>query len=263
MSKKKIYTCFWVFVNLICWGTAALLVRDIATKIKEIKEGPKIHYVARKIPITHTKYGDYLVGLMAKQKHDYAMMITAFESALRQDPENLKLKKNVYLLKAIRGDIDDVLPLAQDLNALRQAELLTDYVLISNKIKQKSYEEAAQILSEKPRYGSDSILKPALNAWIAAGLNKRADAEKFLAELNNPKSESLYHYYMALMALAFQDTAAAEKSFQKMSTLSDKGYPSLTAIVFLRDFYAGKDNWKPGMPEYDRYQALLNASLSV
>ena len=259
-KRKKNYTYLWIIINMICWGAFIVMVRQLITTINTV---PEKHYIAPEIPITNNKYGDYLVGLMAKQKHDYGTMIDSFERALKQDPENLKLKKNVYLLKAIRGDITDIIPIAQDLNNLRESELLTDYVLVTDKIKQKSYDEAARILSEKPDYGADKILKPTLNTWIFVGQNNRAEAEKSLEVLNDPKSESLYHYYMALVALAFDDDVAAEKSFHSMNETSPKGYPSLTAVVFLRDFYKSRNKWQAGLPEYDRCQHLLETSTTV
>ncbi|MDY6407149.1 MAG: hypothetical protein SPL08_00400, partial [Pseudomonadota bacterium] len=180
MKKKKRYTFLWFVLNCACWGIAGVLGYDL---IYRMQQEPHITYIAPEIPLEHTKYGDYLVGLMAKENHDYAKMTLAFESALSNDPDNIKLKKNVYLLKAIRGDIDAVLPLAKDLNTLRQAELLTDYVLIAEAFHNKSYDTATHLLSDKPAYGADRILKPALNAWIAVGQNDRVKAEKFLAEL--------------------------------------------------------------------------------
>ena len=260
MQKKKTYTILWTFVNIICWGILAILVRDI---VIQIKNGPEKRYVAQEISISHNKYGDYLVGLLAKQKHDYDTMIESFEAALSQDPNNQKLKQNVYLLKAIRGDIDDIIPIAEDLNKLRQGELLTDYVLVADNFKKKSYDKAEKLLDTKPPYGSDRVLKPILKAWIAVGQNNRAAAEKELAALLPLKSEALYHYYMALVALAFRDEAAAEKSFHSMHEKSGKGYPSLTSVIFMRDFYLGKNKWRAGIPEYDQAETLLNSSPSV
>ena len=260
MSKKKAYTYFWSVINLICWGICIILVQDL---IQQIKNGPQKYYIAEEIPLDHNKYGDYLVGLMAKQNHDYKIMIESFENALKQDPNNQKLKKSVYLLKAIRGDINEILPIARDLNTLRQAELLTDYVLIADAIKQKSYPQAEKILAEKPTYGSDHVLKPALKAWFAVGQNNRMEAEENLKAFDTAKSKSLYHYYMALVALAFQDEIAAEHSFHLMNEHSAQGYPSLTAVVFLRDFYQKKNKWHAGIPEYEQAQTLLNTSPSV
>ncbi|MDY6407987.1 MAG: tetratricopeptide repeat protein, partial [Pseudomonadota bacterium] len=71
------------------------------------------------------------------------------------------------------------------------------------------------------------------------------------------------HYYMALVAMAFGDQTAAEKNLKKMNAHSEKGYPSLTALIILRDFFQSKDIWREGMPEYDRYQTLLNGAPQV
>ena len=215
------------------------------------------------ISLENNQYGAYLSGFLARQNQDYDRMTSSFEKALSIDSDNEKLKTTVYLLKAVQGKIDEALPLAASLGSVQRPELLTDYVLIANAFKRQAYDDVLRLLKTKSVYGPDQVLKPALKAWAYAGQNKRAAAEKELEAFNKPKSKQLYLYYRALLALSFNDQVAADKFFRQMMKDPKESYPSLTAVVFVRDFYTARNEWKTGLPAYDRLTPFLQKTPSV
>ena len=261
MKKNKTYTVFWLGVIFICVCLMIVLLPYAKGPVSTFRHDLPVF--SKPITLSHNKYGHYLVGFMARQNKDYSKMEAAYEKALIDDPNDEKLKRTVYLLKAIKGDIVHALPMAKELNGLKQAELLTDYVILADSIKNGQYDAAEKILSQKPPYGADQILKPALTTWIKVGQGKKEEAQKALETLNSSRSKSLYFYYRALLGLSFQDEKAAEDSFNKMTTHLVNGYPSLTAVVFLRDFYQKQGRWKAGLPEYDQLQTFIQSTPSV
>jgi tetratricopeptide (TPR) repeat protein len=270
MSKRKRIPLKGILIGL--WALALCLsigYRFHPTILPEFKP-QDLQLVQRDLPITteevsfkDNKYGNYLVGILAQQKQDYDQTNTAFTQALAIDKNNAKLKQTVYLLKAVRGEMTDAIPLAQDLNDQTTPELLTDYILIADAIKNKDYQKAILLLHAKPIYGPDNILKPVLFAWVLAGQGKRTEAEKELSKLENENMDSLLAYYRALLALHFNDKKTAKKQFQKMSSLSQNGYPSLTSLVILHDFYQEEGLWTAGNKDYDHFRIILNNTPAV
>ena len=221
--------------------------------------------VARTAPISlgHNKYGDYLVGYLAGQNRDYDQMADSFERALQADPENEKLKTTVYLIKAVRGEWEAAVPLALELSRLKKPELLTDYVLIAQSVKDGQYPSALQILKHKPLYGADRILSPVLRLWLNAGAGDKKQALAALTDIKKVAGPGLYQYYRALAHWYFGDETKADEAFQDLSAYLNESCPSLSLIVYMRAFYEPKGLWQPGFMPYDRVQKLLSQSPSV
>ena len=270
MTKRKEKHLFGILIGLWAVGLSAAVFYYYQPMKLPIIERKNLQTIQQDLPILtetvsfqNNKYGDYLVGLVAQKNQDYDKTTSSFSHVLALDKENKKLKQTVYLLKAVRGEMSEAIRLAQDLNDEAEPELLTDYVLLAEALKKKDYEEAETILYAKPIYGPDNILKPVLYAWIFAGQGKRQEAEKELADLENENMDSLLAYYRALLALHFKDKKTAEEQLQKMSELSQNGYPSLTSLIILHDFYQQEGLWKDGNPDYERFKTFLNKTPAV
>ena len=270
MIKKKRHIGTGILIGLWALAFSAVIFYRFQQEnhLPVLSEDGQI--VQRDLPIMtepisfdNNKYGIYLSGVMAQQKQDYDKTTDAFTQVLKLDKNSEKLKQSVYLLKAVRGEITEAIPLAQELNEKAAPELLTDYLLIAQAFKEKDYLKAHTLLLSKPFYGPDNVLKPVLSAWALAGQGKRIDAEKELNTLKNENMDSLLAYYRALLALYFKDKETAKEQFQKMSSLSQNGYPSLTALIILHDFYQQEGLWKEGHSDYERFRTLLNKTPAV
>ncbi len=200
-------------------------------------------------------YGAYLAGTLARQNQDYPRAARYYETALQHDPNNIKLKTNLYLLQAVRGQFDTMGDWVDDMTAIQRPELLADYVAATLAMKRGEYGAVIDILADKPSYGLDTILVPILTAWAHIGLNQPEAADTWLNKLKNEKeAEPFYRYYKGLLALAEGDDAAADTAFRQMN---DKGYPSLTALVFIRDFYEARGAWQPDSPMRQQFDKAL------
>lgn len=248
-----------VLGTVLAGGVAGYRFRQ---RVQKVLTRPPVVWTAP-ISMTHNKYGDYLVGYLAGQNRDYEQMASSFERALKADPENEKLKTSVYLIKAVQGEWNTAVPLAADLSALKKPELLTDYVLIAESIKNGQYQSALQILKHKPLYGADRILKPVLNLWIYAGIGDQKRALAALGDVKKVVSPGLYQYYRALAYWHFDDEKKADDAFQKMSAYLNESCPSLSLIVYMQAFYEPKGQWHAGFMPYDRVQKLLNQNPAV
>ncbi len=206
-------------------------------------------------------YGAYLAGTLARQKQDYELTTRYYEQVLAQDPENQQIKIKVYLLKALQGRFDEMAPLVSEMVTLRQPELLADYVAAVLAIKRGEYQVANELLERKPGYELDTILLPAMQAWMQYALGQKEEAQKKLkALLGDDKTYPFYWYYTGLMALADQNLTEADNAFQKMT---NKTYPSLTALVFVRDFYQKQGVWKEGFPPRDKFDAMMSEQVAA
>ena len=215
------------------------------------------------IPIDtdQNKYGSYLAGYLAQQNQDYSKSLDFFEQTLDFDTDNEKIKTMVYTMRTLQGRIQEALPLAKELKSLNRPELLTDYVLIADAFKRQDYKNAQKLLDDKADYGTDQFLKPLINAWIAVGQGQKEQAYQALLPLQNSEDTNpFYYYYKGLIALAFQDTDAAEESFRETSRLSQTGYPSLTTLVIFKDFYQQQGKWHVNHPDFDRIQSIFLTS---
>lgn len=245
-----------VIIGGVCF---CLLACGLTARLWQRREVPlsdvTSETISAVIPGKGNHYGAYLAGYLAQKNQDYERTAFYFERVLSGDPENEKLKASLYFLKAVQGQFDDMLPLVRDIAAMKRPELLADYVLMAHAVRQGDYGAAADFLKRKPAYGLDPVLKPAVEAWLFAGEGKRKEAEAALkGVLKEPKMEPFYLYYSGLIHLYLKDEDAADKDFRR---LAESGYPSLTALVFIRDFYEKRGQWRVGESVYDQFQKSI------
>ena len=112
-----------------------------------------------------------------EREYDTATASHAYRIAFIKEMQEREPKEELFKQK-----IDDAVILAEDLQSLKQAQLLTDYVLLSDAFLKKEYEKALKILSEKPKYGLDPVLVPVARAWIMAAKGQYEEADRILSE---------------------------------------------------------------------------------
>ena len=153
MTKKKKQPFHWILLTI---GSVFVLM---FCNLHQIKPLPVITLSpvkydlpieTRIISLENNRYGDYLAGLWARQNQDYERTTRSFSQALNDDTDNNDLKTTVYLLRIIRGEIDEALPLAKELSSLNRPELMTDYVLIADALRRGEYTEADTLYPKNP-----------------------------------------------------------------------------------------------------------------
>lgn len=232
--------------GILCVVVMCVVGIFVAAEIKKPmpqKSGPVV--IRRELPITtknvklgQNRYGDYLAGIIAQQNQDYAKMANYYEKALNDDKDNIKIKTTLYLLRLIGGRVDEAVPLAEELQKLKQGQLLTEYVLSADAVQKKEYDKVSALLKNKAKYGLDPVLIPMIKGWMLADQGKIKEADDTFK--NVPTSKALFAYYRALLAVKAGTMKDAEARIAEFKKLSPKGFPSLTAVLFLRDFGASK-----------------------
>lgn len=206
-------------------------------------------------------YGAYLAGTLARKNQEYDLTSRYYERALAQNPNNQKMKIKVYLLKALQGQFEDMMPLISEMVELRQPELLADYMAAVLAIKKGEYQKADTVLANKPNYELDTMLLPTMRAWMQYSMGNKKEAEKKLKELlDNEEAKSFYWYYQGLMALAEQNEDEAGKAFQKMAEIT---YPSLTALVIVRDFYQSRGLWSKDLSARIKFEKIITEQVAA
>lgn len=205
--------------------------------------------------------GDYLAGLMARQNRDMNEIIRYYERVLEKDPAHEKLRTELYLMKAIQGRFDEMMPLVVQIAAEKKPELLADFVLVAESAKQGDYRQALDRLAQKAPYGLDSILGPVLRAWLKAGLGDKEAAAAALEPLKAEESlKAFYFYHQGLLALYFKDEQAAQESFAQ---LMRQETPSLTMFITLKDFYSRRADLKSLQQLAERGEKILKSNPAV
>ncbi len=154
--------------------------------------------------------GDYLVGQYAMDAGDVVQASDALERALAADPDDLDLRRQVFLLDVARGD----LPGARD-----QARLLTEIdpgadeahlVLFIDALQGGRIAEARRALDALPERSIGGLIAPVLQAWLAVA---EGDPQRALSRLpevapDDPLFAVLTYHRAAIQALAGQAAAA-------------------------------------------------------
>jgi Flp pilus assembly protein TadD len=122
--------------------------------------------------------GAYLVGRFALDQGDVATAITNFEQALRADPENAELRRQVFGLKIAGGSYDR--EGARDLLRLDPAADEARLVLALEAAKSRSFETARRELDAVVGRGISAIIVPLLRAWTYHGEGRDEEARATL-----------------------------------------------------------------------------------
>lgn len=212
------------------------------------------------IPSEQVQWGAYLAGMMARENHDYDKAIRYFERVAAVDSENNMLKTDMYLMKALKGDMTDMVPLAEVMARMERPELLSEYVLVALYVQDGAYEKALAVLEGKEEYGLDVVMRPLVEAWLYAGLNQPKKALAALKPLSKSKDlRDFYQMHLGLLSAYLKDNDTADKAFRSF----DERQPPLVLLEFMRQFYIPRGEWTPDFPPAVQYQTAQQKPLSA
>ncbi|MBO7244347.1 MAG: tetratricopeptide repeat protein [Alphaproteobacteria bacterium] len=221
------------------------------TSLSDKKELDTFLKTSRKIPET-AELGAYLAGVSARNSGDFKNGIFYLEKAYLADKENEDIRRDLYALKGVSGDIQSIFDLfSKDFykdSSLHYASELK----VAQLIKEKKYQEAIDILSS---FKDTSAFITALKAWCYVGLE---DKNKAVGLLNSIKEESPFHqikrYHLALVYDYFKDEKTAEIYYNQLQGLTKN--ISFTFYISAKDFFERKNEWNDQNVFYNQYQKL-------
>ncbi len=162
--------------------------------------------------VTNSALGDYLAGNFALGVGELDQAALYFESALSDDPENLDLLRQVFLLTLASGQYDQALEQARRLDASGLDAEEARLFLALTEVRAGEFDQARSTLADIATDGLAALAVPFLDAWArfgegddeaAARAIERLDAAESLGPLND------YHGAM-LLDLGGRDREAME-----------------------------------------------------
>lgn len=155
--------------------------------------------------------GSYLVGRFAIESGDYAEAAESLDRALAADPENVDLRRQVFLLRLANGDDERALAAAASLVEIDAGADEPLMLLALDRARAGQHAAARDLLQRVSERGATGLVQPVLEAWAIFGTGQ---VEQALREIGGESAEQplylLRRYHRALMlALARRPAQAA------------------------------------------------------
>ena len=198
--------------------------------------------------------GAFWAGISAKDSGDLKKSISYLKKAYKADPENKEIKKQLYLLEGISGNMDSLVTLFN--NDQQDEDLFfSTYIKVAVAIAESDYEKAKTLLkNNKTQMGE--IFEAPLLAWTYAGLKDKKAALSSLEKM--PKDDfslNLKWYHSALILDYLGYTKEAESFYEKLANA--KEFASWTMLVSGKEFFERQNKWDYQNSFYKKYKNTL------
>ena len=215
------------------------------------KEIDKLLKTTRKIPES-AEFGAYLAGVVARNNGDFKTALSYLEKAYLADKENHDVRRDLYAIKGLSGDIQSIFDLFEEGFYKDKSLHYAPELKIAHLIKEKKYQEALDFISSNK---NKSPFITVLKAWCYAGLDNK---EKAILTLNSLKEEVPLHqikrYHLALVHEYFNDSKTAEVYYNQLQGLTKD--ISFTFYVSAKNFFEQKNEWNNQNVFYKQYEGL-------
>ncbi len=215
------------------------------------KEIDKLLKTTRKIPES-AELGSYLAGVVARNNGDFKTSLSYLEKAYLADKENHDIRRDLYAMKGLAGDIQSLFDLFEKDFYKDKSLHYAPELKIAQLIKEKKYQEALDFIS---LHQNKSPFITVLKAWCYAGLDNK---QKAVLTLNSLKEESPLHqikrYHLALVHEYFNDSKTAEVYYNQLQGLTKD--ISFTFYISAKNFFEQKNKWDSQNVFYKQYESL-------
>lgn len=196
-------------------------------------------------------YGAYLAAHTARLRDDIAGAAGHLERALATDPDNLDVQRLTLIYSAADGRYDTAVSTALAILAVRPEDMLSGYVLTTDRARAGDWAGAEARLAAIPDANLNALLGPLLRAWVAVG---RGDVDEGLRRLQPLAARKpflpIYNFHSALILDYARRDAEARAAYER--TIDGDGGRSIHAIQAAGRFFN-----RTGSP--DRADALVAA----
>ena len=215
------------------------------------KEIDKLLKTTRRIP-ENAELGSYLAGIVARNSGDFESALKYLEKTYLADKENLDIRRDLYAIKAMSGDIQSLFNLFPSDFYKDDSLHYASELKVAQLIKDEKYQEVIDLISSLK---NKSPFIMALKAWAYAGLNDKNNA---VLTLNALKEESPIHqikrYHLALIHEYFNDKKTAEVYYNQLQGLTKD--ISFSFYISAKNFFEEKKNWNEQNVFYKKYEGL-------
>ena len=213
-------------------------------------------------PIGASAFGHYLAGRHAQSERDLDAAADFMASVLADDPQNLELLQNTYLLMASEGRMAEAAELARRLEARNAGVSTAGLSIVLAEVAAGNLEAAKARLAGMPSDGLSKFITPILQAWLALDLDGIDPALAILAPLSKVDGFTpVYHLHAGLLNERAGRSAEAEKSFR--AAIDDAAQPSFRLVELLGSFYQQQGRRDEARALYQQYAAENPGSVLI
>ena len=186
-------------------------------------------------PQAMSPLGAYLAGGDAVRQSDYATASDFLAQALKADPDNVELLRNMVMVVIGQGKQDDAVTLARRLVAQEKQSGIANLVLALADVRGGKLADGDAVLAALPHAGINNLLVPLARGWIAAGKKDAAGAYEALKPLGDISTfASLYQLHRGMIADFVADRATAAEAFK--AVLDADPVPSWRTVSVIGGF---------------------------
>ncbi|MFD0988409.1 tetratricopeptide repeat protein [Methyloligella solikamskensis] len=173
---------------ILRWALLSLLIVVLAAPAAYSEVGEENGETAAR----GTLLGNYLSGRIARNEHDIDTAADYYAKALDEDPDNVVLLEQAFLLEVANGDWDRAVTLANRLIETDPTHRIARFLLGLHATKQEKFDDAEQDFASA-RQGPIADLASTLSrAWVEQA---RGDTDKALSTLDGLSSASWAQFY--------------------------------------------------------------------
>ncbi len=151
-------------------------------------------------PAGGSAIGDYLAGNYALDTGDIAAATTFFENALAEDPGDLELRRQVFLLDLANGSFDAALREAKELGGLEPPDEDVRLLLALDHARAGRFGQVKEPLAGLGEKGIVGLAAPFVEAWALFGQGEADAVDQALERLRQGESLGpLNRYHEAML----------------------------------------------------------------
>jgi tetratricopeptide (TPR) repeat protein len=188
----------------------------------------------------HSLSGAFLAAGTARTANDFGAAVKYFRDALRFDPDNQDMQRELLVALITDGQFDEALPYAEKLKSVPDVERVSRVALGINAIRERRYLQADSLLILTVENDLERLLTGIMRAWAKYGAGETDAAIGDLDGLEGPDWFELFKaYHSALIADAAGRKADAEQRYEYGMNNTAGGAASPQTYLRLAEAYAG------------------------
>lgn len=184
--------------------------------------------------------GAYLAGGAALRDFDFGAAAYYYENALRFDPDNVDLQRELMIAYINNGEFDAALPLAENLKDVLEIERISRLALGVEALRNEQYDLVQPILILRQPNDIENLLTGIITAWAQFGATNTDTALDTIEALNGPDWYFLFQaYHSALITDAAGRVDQARDFYDQALNNTSGGSASPLTYLRLVEAYAG------------------------
>ncbi len=194
----------------------------------------------RELAPARTLSGAFLAAETARTGNDFGAAVKYYRDALRFDPENQGLQRELLISLITNGQFADALPHAEALKNVPEVERISRVALGIQALRDRRFLQADSMLILALENDLERLLTGIMRAWAKLGAGETDNALADIDALEGPDWYELFAtYHGALIADAAGREAEAAQRYEAGISNSTGGSASPQTYLRLAEAYAG------------------------